>query len=116
MANPNDQDQQAIVVDLIDDPIVTDAEAPLWCAVHAGELLNAAGPRFDLEGVELADDPPLGIWAELRELASRRWSEVDAKSSAGHTSTPLQAEFALDLFEGHGRSVLELLERLLRHP
>jgi hypothetical protein len=72
VSNPDDEDQQAVVVDLVDDPIVTDAQAPLRRSAYPGQLLNAVGPRFDLERVERAHDPALDVCAELRELAACR--------------------------------------------
>ena len=115
VANPDDEDQQVVVVDLVDDPIVTDAHAPLRRSVYPGQSLNAIGPRLDLEGVERAHDSALDICAELRELATRRWGEFDSIGSVGHATAALRAEFAFDLLQGDRRGVLELGKCFLRH-
>lgn len=69
MTDPEDQHDQLIVLDLIDDPVVTDSDTQF--AVTAPECDAPWWPRVVGEGVDRLEDATRGLTIELAESFSR---------------------------------------------
>jgi hypothetical protein len=68
VSNPHDEHDEPIVLDLVHDAILTDADSVE--VIQTEELLDALGPGITGQGVHGTDEPKLILPRDLAKLSS----------------------------------------------
>lgn len=76
--NQHDDDDQHIVSNLVDDPVVADADSKK--RIGARDLLAPVGARIVAQAINALSDAFLLVWWEFPELACGRWRKLDSVS------------------------------------
>jgi len=105
MSHPNDDHNQALVLDRIQDPIVADPGSP--DIIGAAKLDSAAAPRVGREPIDASRYPALNPTIQLRKLPRGRCEELDRV----HEPKPLQAELRLELVPAQSFAVGRIRQR-----
>lgn len=84
MSNADDKDEQPLLMDLVDDSVVTDPDSPLRLPAQLGEPSRARWSGIRFERTEGPDDSPPRIDVKAAELAFRRRGQIHVEPPAGH--------------------------------
>jgi len=82
VANPQDEDNQPFILDLVDDTPITNSDSVE--TVASLKLDDAPWARIDLQGLGCCDNPNLHFPGQLAQLSFGGGSECDLIPNARH--------------------------------